>query len=153
MKWKQPPVIKIYEALGTIADERIEVKGFSGKVYSSSGNKFYEVVYDPTKQAIMANDNASYWKGALGYPSIALLLKLGILEYREDLAGLIKGVAWKDLNQAYKNDFEKTLHHIKSTLTQSEWESLSEHAEHLLKKVVELDLSQLGKRKMPPQEY
>ncbi|MFZ1075166.1 MAG: hypothetical protein WAN50_02225 [Minisyncoccia bacterium] len=37
MKWKKPPVIKIYEALGAVADGRIEVDGNAAKVYSSSG--------------------------------------------------------------------------------------------------------------------
>src|ERR1700733_3253094 len=62
MKWKQPPVIKIYEALGAVADGRVEVSGDTAKVYSSTGNKFYDVTYDPAEQAIMTNDNGSYWK-------------------------------------------------------------------------------------------
>jgi hypothetical protein len=37
--WKLPPIIKVYEALGCIADGRIHVDGDSAKVYSSSGNK------------------------------------------------------------------------------------------------------------------
>lgn len=61
MKWKHPPITKIYEALGSVADERIELVGSSAKVYSSSRNKFYVVSYEPG--AIMANDNGSYWQG------------------------------------------------------------------------------------------
>lgn len=44
--WLQPPIIKVYEALGALADDRIKVKGNTAKVYSSSGNKFYTVTYD-----------------------------------------------------------------------------------------------------------
>lgn len=33
MKWKIPPKIKIYEALGCIADKRIEINGNDGKVF------------------------------------------------------------------------------------------------------------------------
>jgi len=49
MKWKHPPIIKIYEALGSVADGRVEVSGNTAKVFSSSGNKFYVVSYDPKK--------------------------------------------------------------------------------------------------------
>ncbi len=53
MKWKHPPIPKIYEALGTVADNRVEVSGGTAKVFSSTGNKFYEVTYDPEKGEIM----------------------------------------------------------------------------------------------------
>jgi hypothetical protein len=79
MKWKPAPLIKVYEALGSIGDGRFEVAGNTAKVYSSSGKKFYDVMYDPIKQAITANDNGSYWVGYLGYPSIVLLLALGVV--------------------------------------------------------------------------
>jgi hypothetical protein len=36
MKWRHPPLIKIYEALGAIADGRVEVNGMTAKVYSST---------------------------------------------------------------------------------------------------------------------
>ena len=83
MKWKLPPMIKIYEAMCAMADGRVEVDSHSGKVFSSTGNKYYEVVYDPAKKAIMANDNGSYWQGYLGYPSVAFLMKTSILDYEE----------------------------------------------------------------------
>ncbi len=155
MKWKKPPIIKIYEALGAIADERITITetSTSARVYSSSGNKYYEVSYDPANQAIMANDNASYWKGTLGYPAIAFLLTKGVLQYRADIAILLKGIAWKDINQRYRNDFEKTLRHIQNSLERSEWGNLSEYTESLSKAIDTLDLNHLGKQKMPPQGY
>ena len=73
MRWKNPPKIKVYEALGCIADNRIEVNENEAKVYSSSREKYYTVKYD--RNSIMSNDNGSYWVGYLGYPSIALLMK------------------------------------------------------------------------------
>jgi hypothetical protein len=36
MKWQHPPIIKIYEALGAIADGRVEINGMTAKVYSST---------------------------------------------------------------------------------------------------------------------
>ena len=103
--WKQPPFIKVYEALGAIADDRIKIDGNSAKVYSSSGNKFYTVSYDPAGSSIMCNDNGSYWAGYLGYPAIAYLLKIGVIPFDLSLANLLKDIAWKDINQDFKNDF------------------------------------------------
>lgn len=50
---------KIYEALGAVFDGRVEIDGNRAKVYSSSGNKYYDVGVDPDKNAIMANDSGS----------------------------------------------------------------------------------------------
>jgi hypothetical protein len=125
MKWKQPPIIKIYEALGTVVDARINVSHNSAKVMSSSGNKYYDVLYDEDKNAIMSNDNSSYWQGYIGYPAIALLLAVGALPYNADMASLLKGIAWKDVNQRFKNDFEKTLEYIESSLDEIQKKDLS----------------------------
>src|SRR3990167_10799320 len=98
MKWKLPKTIKVYEALGALADGRVEATGDTGKVYSSSRKKFYDVSYDPINQAIMSNDNASYWQGYLGYPAIAYLMKIGQLPFNQKFADGLKGIAWKDIN-------------------------------------------------------
>lgn len=153
MKWKYPPIIKIYEALGSIADNRLYVSENTAKVYSSSGNKFYEVTYDPEKNAIMANDNGSYWKGYLGYPAIAFLFKIGLLDFRPDMARLLKGIKWKDINQKFKNDFDKTLGLIEDSLDQNYKEALSAYVNEVDKQIRELDLNLLGAKTMPPEGY
>lgn len=153
MHWKHPPIIKIYEALGAVADERVVVSGSTAKVYSSSGNKFYTVTYDPDKQAIMANDNGSYWKGYLGYSAIAFLLQIGVLELRPELAELLKGIAWKDINTKFKNDFAKTLGEIESKLETTDRESLAKYAKELDEKIAAIGLSLLGKKVLPPAGY
>lgn len=155
MKWKLPPKIKIYEALGTIGDGRIEVSGNSVKVYSSSGEKFYDVEFDPKQNAIMANDNGSYWQGYLGYPAIAYLMKTGIIKFNPIYAEALKGIAWKDINTKFKNDFEKTEKYVHELL-----ESKSISADDFLKEVdliyrqiEKLDLSMLGRKTKPPEGY
>lgn len=153
MKWQHPPVIKIYEALGAIADKRVEIAGNTAKVYSSSGNKFYGVSYDPANNAIMANDNGSYWKGYLGYPSIAFLLKIGLLDLRPDLADLLKGIKWKDINQRFKNDFAKTLSHIESLFSATDKEALAEYVQEIDEKIKHVGLNVLGNKTVPPQAY
>lgn len=154
-KWTTPPIIKIYEALGAIGDKRIEVDGNTAKVYSSSRGKYYDVTYDPDKNAIMANDNGSYWKGYLGYPSIALLLMLGMVPYETWCAGALKDIAWKDINQKYKNDFERTLADIFQTLAERgvDVASLQKEAARILSDITKLDLSLLGKKTKPPEGY
>lgn len=152
-KWEHPPIIKIYEALGAIADGRIEVTGNEAKIYSSSGNKFYTVSYDPDTQSIMANDNGSFWKGYLGYPAIAFLMKTEVLPYEEHIGGLLKDIKWKDINQQFKNDFDKTLDFILSSKSEAEKEALSQFAIRVDARIRELSLSVLGPKVKPPEGY
>ena len=69
MKWLVPPRIKVFEALGCIADGRISVEddfklknsslttlGLNvAKVFSSSKGKFYTVTWSQENNAIMSN--------------------------------------------------------------------------------------------------
>jgi len=153
MKWKHPPIIKIYEALGAVADGRVEVSGNTAKVYSSSKKKFYDVTYDPVGGSIMANDNGSYWKGYLGYPAIAFLMKVGLVSYDEQIGAMLKDIAWKDLNQKYKNDFDKTLEYILSTKSDEDRKSLMSLVNKADKEIKDLKLSLLGKKAIPPEGY
>ena len=153
MKWKHPPIIKIYEALGSVADNRVEISGNTAKVYSSSRNKYYDVVYDPEEKAIMTNDNASYWKGYLGYPAIAFLMQSGVISYDKELGNLLRDIAWKDINQKFKNDFDKTLDFILSTKTTEEINRLKEFVGEVDSEISSLKLSLFGKKVLPPDGY
>jgi len=155
MKWKLPPKIKIYEALGAIGDDRIHVTGNTARVYSSSGNKFYTVTYDPEKQAIMANDNGSYWQGDLGYPAIAYLIKTGRITHDPQYAEALKSIQWKDINTKFKNDFEKTAAYINEVLAKKGIDRTEFQREIMAisQQIEILDLSFLGKKKRPPSGY
>jgi hypothetical protein len=107
MIWKLPPRIKIFEALGAIADERIQRTDTGASVASSDASKTYLVKYDETRNMIAADDNGSKWQGHLGYPSIALLMKQGKLSFDQSLADGLKGIEWKKINTQYKNDWDK----------------------------------------------
>ena len=152
MKWKHPHIIKIYEALGTIANNRLEISGNVGKVFSSNRNKFYEIQYDPGTQSIMSNDNASYWVGSLGYPAIAFLMKIGALLFDSQLASLLKGIEWKNINQKFKNDFDKSLEYVLSSKSEEERNGLKKFAEKVDKEIKKLNLNLLGKKKFPPRD-
>ncbi len=153
MKWKNPPIIKIYEAIGSVADGRVEALGDTGKVFSSSGNKYYDVSYDPIEKEIMTNDNGSYWQGYLGYPSIAFLMKSKVLSYSDEVGQLLKGVLWKDLNLKFKNNREKTIAYVVSSKTDIEKEKIEVLVNKVEAEIKKLGFSMLGKKVFPPSGY
>lgn len=153
MKWKVPPRIKVYEALGAIADNRIAIKGNTATVQSSSGNKEYRVVFDAELHAIASNDNGSYWQGYLGYPAIAFLIKKEILVCDKNVANLLKGIAWKDINTRFKNDFEKTEEYLKGEFGQESWGKVGELAGSVVAQLKKLALEKLPSKTRPPSGY
>ncbi|RLE80675.1 MAG: hypothetical protein DRJ51_05375 [Thermoprotei archaeon] len=101
--WKIPPRIKVLEALGSIADERVKfISNNEARVTSSTGERVYTVKWDGGR-AIVSDDNGSVYRGYLGYPSIAFLMLKGVLPYNEKLARALKGIPWKRLNEKYKS--------------------------------------------------
>jgi hypothetical protein len=154
MKWLHPPIIKVYEAMGSIADGRIEISeyGKSAKVYSSSRNKSYNVSYDPTGPSIMTNDNASFFRGTLGYPAIAFLMKIGVLSYDEKVGNFLKGIPWKDLNIKFKQ-YHKTIGHIFSTMNEEEKNLIVDFTTKVDEEINALNIGMLGKRIPPPDGY
>lgn len=154
-KWKIPPRIKVLEALGAIGDERIQINGNEAKVYSSSRNKFYSVEYDKKTNTISSNDNGSYWKGYLGYPAIAYLMKIGELPVNLQFCEQLKDIKWKDINQKFKNDFEKTEKTIMDLLKKrgENVEELENFIEEILEKLIELSLQKPKNIPKPPEGH
>ncbi len=164
MKWKTPSIIKIYEALGCIADDRLEINGLEGKVYSSSRNKFYTINYDPKSNAIICNDNGSYYVGYLGYPAIAYLMKTGELDFSERYAKALKGINWKDLNVKHDRnkgrgipnyDFEAVIEEVDS-LIQEKGINMREFKSFLEKVAEQIKAKKfkiLGEKVPPPKGY
>jgi len=131
MQWELTPRVKIYEALGVIAHGRVEADGNLGKVYSSSGNKFYTITYNPEIKAIMVNDNASFYKEYLGYPAIAYLMFIGEIRFDMVAAEYLKNIPWKDINQKFKNDFEKAVEFTLKDLGVAERERIEKEVDHI----------------------
>lgn len=152
MKWKIPPVIKIYEALGAVADGRIEVGSGGGKVWSSSRDKTYVVKWDSVNKAIMTNDNGTYWQGYLGYPAVAFLMVIGVMNYDKEVADALKGIAWKEINTWFKNDFDKTIEFVLGLAEEKGMgrKRIEDEIERTLKQLDELELVWLGKKIRPP---
>lgn len=154
-KWDLPPKIKIYEALGSLGDGRLEVINNSGKLYSSSKNKFYQIEFDPNLNAIMCNDNASYYVGYLGYPAIAFLIKIGVINHNTKWEEALKDIKWKDINQSFKNDFSKTEDYTLNLISEKGFikEDFLREVESIYCQIKELDIGILGKKIKPPLGY
>jgi len=115
--WLAPPVIKLYEALSALADNRLEIiTPRIAKVWSSDRSKFYTIIYQDKR--IRSNDNGSYWQGYLGYPAVALLLHQGYLDYQPKLAAYLGGINWKRLNQKYANHYQEAIKAVLDNLAQ-----------------------------------
>lgn len=103
----------------------------------------------------MSNDNASYWKGSLGYPAIAYLMQIGKIPYDAELAEAFSGIAWKDLNQRFRNDFDKTWEFILSDLTQKGYDR--QEVERKIRNIQDFIVSREwkvnGKKTVPPEGY
>lgn len=155
MQWKQPPRIKIYEALGAIGDSRIKMLNNTAKVFSSTGKKYYDVVFDPKTNVMSANDNGSFWQGYVGYPAIAFLLMKNMIAYNKKLTTYLKGFAWKEINTTFKNDFDKTERYVRGEMVKrfsinlKEFDDAIERIETQLQK---LQLEMPQKRVRPPKE-
>ncbi len=155
MNWKTPHIIKIYEALWALADTRIEVIGNTAKVYSSSRWKYYEVIYDPEKQALMCNDNASYYNETLGYPAITFLIEIWVFDKNQSFDTLLRDISWKDINQKNNNDYEKTCEYVYSLVEQRWWnrDNLIDYASWFLQHIKDHPFWFLGQKIKPPDWY
>ena len=117
MVWKERNISDVYEARTAVADSRIELDGITkASCYSSSKGKYYEVEYDPETNSIMSNDNTAYYTDSVSYPMIALLMLKGTISYNEKLLEMLKDIYWKDINQRFKNDYDKAIEYVLTDL-------------------------------------
>lgn len=149
--WKIPPKIKIYEALGALSDDRVEIIDEAhARVWSSDRSKQYDVFYDVNLKGIIANDNGSYWQGYLGYPSIAFLMAQNKLPCDRKVTEMLSAREWKKLNVANNNDYEKTITLILSILNKKQREEILNHVEEIMKAIIEQEWLKLPRKKQPP---
>lgn len=158
MQRKFPPKIKIYEALGSIADDRIEIDWLfqnEGKCYSSSRNKYYIIKYNSDQNSIITNDKASYRQWYLWYPAIAFLMKKWIVSYNKIYSDALKWIARKDINKNFKNDFDKTANYIHWIIA-SQWIDLNlflQEIDNIYNQIINLNLQILLPKIKPPLWY
>jgi hypothetical protein len=111
--WKMPPLVKIYEAFGALADGRVHMDDEShASVLSSDRTKTYRVEISEDGRMISSNDSASYWQGYMGYPAIAVMLRQGLYPVRAEVLNALSGIPWSELNQRFRNDYSRTVDEV-----------------------------------------
>jgi hypothetical protein len=151
--WKMPPKAKVYEALSTVADQRVTITGLTmAQIQSSSHDKTYDVVWSEDMREITSNDNASYWQGYIGYPIIAVLLKLGKLSFNTHIAELLAGVPWKAVNDQFKRDYDKAINHVLDQLEAKggNRREIAQEVEKIYEQLGALGLQGAQRRHQPP---
>lgn len=108
-----PPIIKVYEAFGALADGRVRLADeCHASVVSSDRTKTYKVEISSDGRTISSDDNGSYWQGYLGYPAIAVMLRRGLCPVREEAINALSGIPWKELNRRFRNDYSRTIDEV-----------------------------------------
>jgi hypothetical protein len=151
--WKMPPKAKIYEALSAIADGRVRLKGDEkAEVVSSDGTKTYLVEWSEDVKGITSNDNASYWQGYMGYPILAVLMILGRLDFKQQVADLFSGIPWKQINKQFRNDYDKAVEFVLGDLEAEgiAREAIVPEVDRIMAQVERLELEKLPRRGRPP---
>ena len=151
--WKVPPKAKIYEALTAVADGRVKLKGGeTAEVLSSDGTKTYIVEWSADLRQMTSNDNASYWQRYMGYPIIAVLMVLGRLDFDGRVAQVLSGIAWKQMNRRFRNDYDKAVESVLLNLDVEPGlrQRVASEVDKIFIRLETLDLGALPRRRRPP---
>ncbi len=149
--WKLPPRAKVFEAFTAVADGRVRLAGpSSATVVSSGGDKTYDVEWSDDGRTVFANDNASYWQGYLGYPIVAVLLARGELLADGDAVAALAGVAWHELNQRYKRDYDAAVAHVLDGLPAGAAVVVGREVDRVMANLATLDLQRRSRGRRPP---
>ena len=107
---KLPPIEKIYEAYGALADGRVHMQQAQAEVLSSGRDKSYTVTWQGGTYT--ANDNATYWQGYAGYPVLAVLLLQGRLPLQVEHLPYFAGIDWAHRNARYKANYAQMMQEL-----------------------------------------
>ena len=154
MEWQLPPKLKVYEALGAIADGRVELTGSGATVYSSARKRAYTIERDLETGAIASNDNASYWHRQLGYPVIAYLITAGRIDYDPALLPYLRDYSWGTLNTRFKRNYPRLEAYVESEAAKrglDDPERLQREARSILRKFESLKPPYRRSRTPPPE--
>ncbi len=152
--WKLPPQAKVYEAFSALADGRVRIEGPGrASVRSSAGDKTYTVEWSGDFETVSSNDNASYWRGYLGYPIVAVLLAAGKLEADEAATRALAGIDWHALNVRFKRDYPAAVAHVLAGLAERGGDSarITREAERVMDQLSALKLERGGRGRRPPE--
>ncbi|TWP15974.1 hypothetical protein EUA68_01750 [TM7 phylum sp. oral taxon 352] len=155
--WQIPPRIKVLEALGAIADGRIimSIGKNQAMVHASNGRKTYVVSYDESQNSIVSNDNGSYFAGFIGYPAIAMLMKIGKIQYNNKFSTLFKGFKWKPINDKFPGapkDAEEYLYTHLLSLPDEKKKDIQRYCERTLEDISHIRLRKPNIIPRPPKD-
>lgn len=147
---KVPPIEKIHEAYSAIVDGRVTLRDGEADVSSSDFSKQYLVKWKD--EVYSSNDNASYWKGELGYPIIAVLMLQGKLSFDKETAEYFKGINWKKLNSEHKNKYSEAVKQIMEELKSdgTDCDKINEEIDRVYGEIGRLTISTKRSALRPP---
>ena len=149
--WKVPPRAKIFEALSAVADGRVRLVGErEAEVVSSERSKTYVVEWSEDHREFSSNDNASYWRGYVGYPIVAVLLTLHILPYEPPFGALLAGIPWKNLNDRHHRECDGAVREAIAGVDVEMQRRLQAYVDGLMAILVGLHLERLSSLRKPP---
>jgi len=148
--WGETPIEKVYEAFSAVADARVILDGNTAKVYSSTRDKAYDISFDASQNAIMVNDNASFYVGYLGYPAVAFLMACGAIHYEKSAVDSLKDIPWKQINTKYKNNFTQAVEEVLGQLPDDTRSLVESEAQRIHRALSSQTFVHLGKKVKPP---
>ena len=102
VKLRLPPIIKVYEAIGALGDERVrKVDDSIYYVSSSDGSKVYKVCIK--ENVVCSTDNGTVFKHYIGYPIISSFMLSGVLPRDRYAEKCLSGIRWRELNEGLKS--------------------------------------------------
>ncbi len=119
MLLSSPPRVKVLEAVGAVAGERVRVLGEAqAEVRASEGDRVYRVFLDVSKGVADSDDNGTKYRNYIGYPILAFMMVKGLLPYDEEIGRALKDVKWRSINELFKN-YRLVERYIKEELKRS----------------------------------
>jgi hypothetical protein len=99
-----PPRVKVLEAVGAVAGDRVRVLSEErAEVRASEGDRVYTVFLDLKEMVADSDDNGTTYRNYIGYPIIAFMMAKGLLPYDDKLGTALKEVKWRTVNELFKN--------------------------------------------------
>ncbi len=99
-----PPRVKVLEAVGAVAGDRVRVLSEErAEVRASEGDRVYIVFLDLKEMVADSDDNGTTYRNYIGYPIIAFMMAKGLLPYDDKLGTALKEVRWRTINELFKN--------------------------------------------------
>jgi hypothetical protein len=104
MPLSMPPRVKVLEAAGAVAGNRVRVlSDQQAEVKASEGDRVYNVFLDLDRMLADSDDNGTTYRNYVGYPILAFMMVKGVLPYDEEVGRALKDVKWRTINELFKN--------------------------------------------------